>query len=49
MNAVPIPSPIAKQAKNTVGKKAVSGPIVLNMSSPPAAVAMPVVRTGSAP
>jgi hypothetical protein len=32
-----------------VGKKAVSGPTVANRSSPATALAMPLVRTGSAP
>ena len=41
MNALPMPSPIAKQAKKIVGKKAVSGPTVLNRSSPATALAMP--------
>ena len=36
-------------AKKIVGKYAVSGPTVANRSSPAAAVAMPVVRTGSGP
>ena len=49
MNAVPMPKPIAKQAKKTVGKYAVSGPTVANSRSPAAAIAMPVVRTGSGP
>ena len=49
MNAVPMPSPIAKQAKNIVGKNAVSVPTVLNSSKPPAAMAMPVVSTRTAP
>ena len=49
MNALPMPRPIAKQAKKIVGKKAVSGPTVLNRSSPTAALAMPAVSTRSAP
>ena len=36
-----MPSPMAKQAKKIVGKKAVSGPTVLNSSSPTIALAMP--------
>ena len=44
-----MPSPIAKEAKKIVGKKAVSGPTVLNSSRPAAALSMPSVRTRSAP
>ena len=49
MNAVPIPRPIAKQARNTVGKKAVCGPTVLNRTSPVIALVIPATRTGSCP
>ena len=34
MNALPIPRPIAKQARKIVGKKAVCGPTVLNRTRP---------------
>ena len=40
MKAVPIPRPMAKQARKIVGKKAVSGPTVANRSSP--AMALPI-------
>ena len=44
-----MPKPIKKQAKKIVGKKLVSGPTVPNRSSPPTAVAIPVVSTRSGP
>ena len=49
MNALPMPRPIAKQAKKIVGKKAVLGPTVLNRSRPITALAMPAVSTRSGP
>src|SRR4051812_49827939 len=49
MNALPMPSPIAKQAKKIVGKKLVSGPTVLNRSSPAIALDMPAARNGVGP
>ena len=41
MNALPMPKPIAKQARKIVGKNAVSGPTVLNSSRPATTLAMP--------
>ena len=49
MKALPMPRPIAKQAKKIVGKKAVSGPTVANRSSPATALAMPAVSTRNRP
>ena len=49
MNALPIPSPMAKQARKIVGKKPVCGPTVLNTSRPTMALAIPAVRTRSDP
>ena len=48
MNALPMPRPIAKQARKIVGKKAVSGPTVANRSSPATALAMPVGEDAAA-
>ena len=49
MNAVPMPRPIAKQARKIVGKKAVCGPTVLNRSRPMTALAIPAISTRQRP
>ena len=49
MNAVPMPSPIRKNAPPIVGKNAVSGPVVVSSNSPAITATMPPTSTRMPP